>query len=305
MADDAGALLVRSGLIAAEHLAAARSVCAQVGGTLGEHLVAAGLVSDDALTEFYRSRLLVPQVNPNSLARLPDSVIALVPPDMAVEFRVVPVAIDREGNLTVAMSDPSNRHAVDEMSFFTGKYVVRAVATQMQIAWCLAHYYDHITELATRLLRPAGAEGAAAPARAPAAGPPAGGPPPAAPARPMARSRGVTGRVEAARHRVLAPVTRPPLNEARPDDRLLDPAVARRRRRPRPPVLPRARPAVPAARPEATTLVPGEVDAGDVEAAAAEAQAAPEAAIDEAAVHDTTRMATPPAGIDAADGGGP
>ncbi|MCE9573371.1 MAG: hypothetical protein K8W52_09455, partial [Deltaproteobacteria bacterium] len=163
MADDAGALLVRSGLIAGEHLAAARAVTAQVGGTVGEHLVAAGLVTDEALTEFYRSRLLVPQVNPNSLARLPKEVVQAIPADMAVEFRVVPVALDREGNLTLAMSDPSSRHAVDEIGFFTGRYVVRAVATQLQIAWCLAHYYGHITDLATRLLRPAN-EPAPAPA---------------------------------------------------------------------------------------------------------------------------------------------
>ena len=57
-----------------------------------------------------------------------------------------------DNNLTVAMSDPSDRHAVDEIAFFTGTYVVRAVATQMQIAWCLAHYYGHVTTLGQRLL---------------------------------------------------------------------------------------------------------------------------------------------------------
>jgi hypothetical protein len=286
VADDAGALLVRSGLIAGEHLAAARAVAAQVGGTLGEHLVAAGLVSDEALTEFYRSRLLVPQVNPNSLARLSAEVIAAIPADMAVEFRVVPVALDREGNLTLAMSDPSSRHAVDEIGFFTGRYVVRAVATQLQIAWCLAHYYGHITDLGTRLLRPATAiEAAATPAPTPT-------PPPAVPgvsgaAAPAPRSRGVTGRVEAARHRVLAPVTRPPLHEGRPAQALLDPKIAAPPVAP-PPVAARAAPItlpapaappvakgpipythVPASSATATTLVPGGVSSAAVAAEAA------------------------------------
>ncbi|HTJ46470.1 MAG TPA: hypothetical protein VL463_30400 [Kofleriaceae bacterium] len=277
-------MLVRSGLIAAEHLAAARAVCAQVGGTLGEHLVGAGLITDDALTEFYRSRLLVPQVNPNSLARLSKEVVASVPADMAVEFRVVPVSMDREGNLTVAMSDPSNRHAVDEIAFFTGKYVVRAVATQMQIAWCLAHYYGHITELGTRLLRPAAGDGAAAPAPAPAA------------PKPIARPRGDTGRVDASRHRALAPITRPPINDSRPDPKMLDPnaQVALPAAPVAPPVASTKKPAsvpppipaaalkqvappsipipaaVPAISPTATTLVPGQVSAQEVAAAIAE-----------------------------------
>ncbi len=152
MADDAGALLVRSGLVSSSALDEARVRSAEAGGTVGEALVASGAVADDRLTEFYRQRLLVPQVNPNSLARLPAKVVALIPSEMAVELRAIPVSIDGDNNLTVAMSDPSDRHAVDEIAFFTGTYVVRAVATQMQIAWCLAHYYGHVTDLGQRLL---------------------------------------------------------------------------------------------------------------------------------------------------------
>src|SRR6185436_7268103 len=131
----------------------ARVRVASNGGTLGEQLVTAGAIADDALTDFYRSRLLVPQVNPNTLARLPVRVVAAIPSDMAIELRAIPVSLDGENNLTVAMSDPSDSHAVDEIAFFTGAYVVRAVATQMQIAWCLAHYYGHVTALGQRLLR--------------------------------------------------------------------------------------------------------------------------------------------------------
>lgn len=153
MADDAGALLVRSGLVSSSALEDARARAAELGGTLGEQLVAAEAVADDKLTEFYRQRLLVPQVNPNSLARLPAKIVALIPAEMAVELRAIPVSLDNDNNLTVAMSDPSDRRAVDEIAFFTGTYVVRAVATQMQIAWCLAHYYGHVTDLGQRLVK--------------------------------------------------------------------------------------------------------------------------------------------------------
>ncbi|MBL8620617.1 MAG: hypothetical protein JNK64_04910 [Myxococcales bacterium] len=210
MADDAGALLVRAGLITDPALASARSAQRHGGGTLGEHLVAARAVSDESLTEFYRARLMVPQVSPATLAKLSPAVVALLPADMAVEFRVMPVSLDKDGNLTVAMSDPSDRHAVDEIGFFTGKYVVRAVATQMQIAWCLAHYYDYVTELAERLMQPI-----ATPARAPAARAAAAAPLPT-------RTKGDTAKVDAARHRVLVPATTPPPIAARPGPEALD-----------------------------------------------------------------------------------
>ena len=155
MADDAGALLVRSGLVSSSSLDEARAKVADFGGTIGEQLVVVGAIDDEALTNFYKQRLLVPQVNPNTLARLPAKVVAVIPSEMAIELRAIPVSLDADNNLTIAMSDPSDRHAVDEISFFTGAYVVRAVATQMQIAWCLAHYYGHVTDLGERLLDPA------------------------------------------------------------------------------------------------------------------------------------------------------
>jgi len=163
VADDAGALLVRSGLVSSNALDDARARVANVGGTLGEQLVTNGAITDDDLTDFYRSRLLVPQVNPNLLARLTPKVVATIPSDMAIELRAIPVSLDGDNNLTVAMSDPSDRHAVDEIAFFTGAYVVRAVATQMQIAWCLAHYYGHVTALGQRLLYATGGESPAKP----------------------------------------------------------------------------------------------------------------------------------------------
>jgi hypothetical protein len=194
VADDAGALLVRSGLVSSSALDQVRAKVADHGGTIGEQLVSDGVVDDDALTNFYKQRLLVPQVNPNTLARLPAKVVAVIPSEMAIELRAIPVSLDNDNNLTVAMSDPSDRHAVDEIAFFTGSYVVRAVATQMQIAWCLAHYYGHITELGERLLQPEGDKGPAT-ARPRADSQPA----------PRPRTRPITGEVEASRHKAIVP----------------------------------------------------------------------------------------------------
>jgi hypothetical protein len=195
VADDAGALLVRSGLISPNALDDARARMETSGGTIGEQLVVMAAIGDEALTDFYRSRLLVPQVNPNTLARLPIKVVAAIPSDMAIELRAIPVALDAENNLTVAMSDPADRNAVDEITWFTGAYVVRAVATQMQIAWCLAHYYGHVTQLGQKLMQSTGASAPISP--------------------PVARQKGMTGKVEALRHKRI-PASGQPINLERP-----------------------------------------------------------------------------------------
>ena len=192
VADDASALLVRSGLVTTSALEEAHVRMVADGGTLSEHLVAAGAITDEALTELYRTSLNLAVVNPNALARLSVRVVATVPADLAIELRVIPVALDGEQDLTLAMSDPLDRHAFDEIAFVTGMRVVRAVATQMQIAWCLAHYYGHVSPLGQRLLQVAPASPAPEPA-------------PASPPR----VRGLTGQVDALRHRAKAPVTGP------------------------------------------------------------------------------------------------
>jgi hypothetical protein len=148
LADDAGSLLVRAGLIAEDQLASAKKAQSQSGGTVAEHLVLGGVIRDEDLTRFYMERLLVPRVNSELFERISERLLRLIPADMATEFRVIPVALDREQNLTLAMSDPSHLHAAEEIGFFTGTYVVRAVATQAQIARALLRYYGQATPLA-------------------------------------------------------------------------------------------------------------------------------------------------------------
>ena len=212
MADDAGALLVRSGLVSSSALDEARAKLAEGGGTVGEQLVAAASGDRRCADRFYKQRLLVPQVHPNVLARLPAKVVAVIPSDMAIELRAIPVSIDPENNLTIAMGDPSDRRAVDQIAGFTGSYIVRAVATQMQIAWCLAHYYGHVTDLGARLMQPT-------PSRDDEQTPP------------RQRVRGITGEVDAMRHKGIVPGELARDAEAPEESAVGDfPGVVRRRR---------------------------------------------------------------------------
>src|SRR5262249_13606421 len=128
MGDSAGVLLLRSGIVTPDQLTAAHGARQQEGGTLGYHLVRLGLVEEEKLAEFYRHRLMVPRLRRGDLERIKLKVIERVPRDMAAEFRIIPTDVDKEGNLTLAMSDPADTHAVDEAAFFTGHYVMRASA---------------------------------------------------------------------------------------------------------------------------------------------------------------------------------
>jgi hypothetical protein len=140
----AGELLLRGGLCTPAELTLAHAAREREKGTLGYHLVRLGLVPEDRLAEFYRHRLMVPRMPRAALERIARAVIDRVPRDMAAELRVLPVELDREGNLTLVMSDPADTHAVDEIAFFTGHYVMRAVAIESDIEWALAKYYGFV-----------------------------------------------------------------------------------------------------------------------------------------------------------------
>jgi hypothetical protein len=172
MAESAGALLLRAGIVTPDQLMTAHAARQAGGGTLGSHLVRMGVVDEEALADFYRHRLMVPRVRRTDLERVPAPVVERVPRDMAAEFRVMPIALDREGNLTLAMADPSDTHAVDEVAFFAGHYVMRAVALESDVEWALAKYYGILPPQsrlpvtapveATQVPSPPGAPGASA-----------------------------------------------------------------------------------------------------------------------------------------------
>src|SRR5262245_28341624 len=148
MTDNAGPLLCRAGLLTQAQLKSAYETLSREGKTLPEVLIAAELLDEERLCDFFRERLMVPRVGLAELSRANRKVTALLPSDMAAEFRVVPMDLDGEGNVVLAMADPSDTHAIDEIRFFTGKPVVRAVAPAGAIAWALRHFYGVVTPLA-------------------------------------------------------------------------------------------------------------------------------------------------------------
>ena len=149
MTDHAGPLLFRAGLITQDQLHAALAALALTPGrTLVEQLVVSGAVDEERLCRFFHDRLLVPIIGPEELARVSRRALRALPGDMAAEFRCVPIRIDAHRNLALAMADPSDTHAVDEVQFITGMTVFRVAAPASAIAWAIFDLYGVTTPLA-------------------------------------------------------------------------------------------------------------------------------------------------------------
>jgi type IV pilus assembly protein PilB len=134
-----GAMLVSSGLITDDQLKKALSTQKVEGGRLGSILVKLGFVQEDKLMTFLSKQYGVPYVDLGKFQINP-AVIKHIPADVAQKYRIMP--INRSGaTITIAMVDPSNIFAIDDIKFMTGYNVEAVVATEGAIVEAIKKYY--------------------------------------------------------------------------------------------------------------------------------------------------------------------
>jgi type IV pilus assembly protein PilB len=139
--------LLESSLISQDQLARALESQQSGGGTLSYNLVKTGAISEMAFAEFMGQVYNVPAVDLDS-ASIDGSAVDLIPADVATKFQVVP--LKREGRtLTVAMANPDNIFAIDDIKFITGFDVRPVVATETAIKRTIDRLYDSADSLAT------------------------------------------------------------------------------------------------------------------------------------------------------------
>jgi type IV pilus assembly protein PilB len=134
-----GELLVRENMITSDQLRKAIEEQKRTGGRLGTHLTGMGYIGDEELTQFLSKQYGVPAIN---LAEfdIDAEVIKLIPRDVAEKHQVIP--INRAGaTLIVAMSDPSNIFAIDDIKFLTGYNVEAVVASEDSIKRAIDQRY--------------------------------------------------------------------------------------------------------------------------------------------------------------------
>ena len=138
-----GDLLVAAGHISQEQLDQALQSQRGTNEKIGAVLTRLGFLSEEQLTEFLSKQYGIPSTTLSQLD-IDAEVVNLVPVQIARKYEVL--AIKREGNsVTLAMSDPTNVFALDDVGFMTGLTVVPVVASQSTIRQAIERHYESLT----------------------------------------------------------------------------------------------------------------------------------------------------------------
>jgi type IV pilus assembly protein PilB len=140
-----GDLLLKSSLISSDQLKEALSIQKDSGAKLGETLIQLGFVTEEDITECLSQQFGVPSINLQHF-EIDSSVIKLVPPEVARKYNILPV--NKTGaTITIAMADPTNVFAMDDVKFMTGYNVEPVVASELAIRNAIDTYYGSTSSI--------------------------------------------------------------------------------------------------------------------------------------------------------------
>jgi type IV pilus assembly protein PilB len=139
MAVRIGELLLKEKLISADQLQQALAQQKSNGGKLGYNLVKMGFVKDEQITALLSKQYGVPAINLAQF-KIDLTIVKLVPTETARKYQIIPLS--RSGStLTIAMTDPTNVFAMDDIKFMTGYTVEPVVASEVAITDAIEKYY--------------------------------------------------------------------------------------------------------------------------------------------------------------------
>jgi type IV pilus assembly protein PilB len=134
-----GEILVKESLITQDQLQKALEFQRANGGKLGSCLTKMGFITDDDITGVLSRQYGVPSIN-LKYYEIDPTVIKLIPQDTATRYQVIPLS--RVGSvLTIAMTDPTNVFAMDDIKFMTGFKVEPVVASESAIGEAIVRFY--------------------------------------------------------------------------------------------------------------------------------------------------------------------
>jgi len=135
-----GELLLKEKKINADQLQQALNNQKANGGKLGYNLVKMGFVKDEEITSLLSKQYGVPSINLTQF-EIDATVIKLIPAETAHKYQIVPLS--RSGaTLTIAMTDPTNVFAMDDIKFMTGYNVEPVVASEAAVTAAIQKYYS-------------------------------------------------------------------------------------------------------------------------------------------------------------------
>jgi type IV pilus assembly protein PilB len=145
MSGKLGEILLKENLVSADQLKKAIEHQKANGGRLGNSLVKLGFLSDDEVTAVLSRQYGVPSIN-LSYFEVDPSVIKLIPMETAMKYQILPLS--RVGSsLTVAMVDPTNVFAMDDIKFMTGFNIEPVVASETAIMEAIKKHYGSVEDV--------------------------------------------------------------------------------------------------------------------------------------------------------------
>lgn len=140
MSSKLGEILVRENLITPQQLRDALEYQRSGGGRLGSNLVKLGVISDDVITAVLSRQYGVPSIN-LELFQIEPETIKLISQEVALKYSVLPIS-KVGATLTLAMADPTNVFAMDDIKFMTGLNVEPVIASEASLQESIAKYYS-------------------------------------------------------------------------------------------------------------------------------------------------------------------
>lgn len=140
-----GVLLMRAGIITERQLADALEVHKATGSPLGRVLVDLGYATQGGILSVMAKQIGIPYID-FSRKRADANAIAVVPKELAVRYTLMPVEIVDE-ELVVAMADPQNVLALDDLRIITGYEIKPAISTKDDIVAAIGEYYKVATTM--------------------------------------------------------------------------------------------------------------------------------------------------------------
>ncbi len=147
-----GQILIDAGVIDEMQLKSALGYQSRWGGKLGKILVEMGFLDEDTMIKFLAEHFRIKAVN-LLRSRISDKAFEALPKDIARKYNTVPVMVRGEGSkkvMVLAMSDPANLAAIDEISFITGAKIEPVLATDSAIDIVLKNYGNYDPEKALK-----------------------------------------------------------------------------------------------------------------------------------------------------------
>jgi type IV pilus assembly protein PilB len=143
-----GELLLKENMVTPQQLQEALSHQRSSGGKLGKAFVSLGYVRDEEITSLLSRQYGVPSINLDHFEVDP-AIIKIIPAETARKYQILPLS--RSGaTLTIAMADPTNVFAMDDIKFMTGYNVEPVVASEISLEEAIEKYYGSTRSLQLR-----------------------------------------------------------------------------------------------------------------------------------------------------------